>query len=195
MRFIILCLILGAGVPAYFFEFLMAHPKVDFGFSTFHSGVGNETNMSDETAHLVGHPGGMVDEAIAGGMVSDTQFVKLGVIVGQMKYDKARITVKAGKPVVVVFHNNDVMLHNILILEPGTLEQVGMAADKMVADPKGQEKGFIPDVDVILHASPLINPGNTYRMAFTAPVKKGEYPYVCTFPGHWRLMQGVMVVE
>ena len=127
--------------------------------------------------------------------VTDTQFIEMGVIVGQMKYDKPRISVKAGEPVVIVFKNNDVMMHNILILESGTLDEVGMAADKMIADPKAQEKGFIPELDAVLHASPLVNPGKTYKLIFTAPNKKGEYPYVCTFPGHWRLMQGVMKVE
>ncbi len=33
------------------------------------------------------------------------------------------------------------------------------------------------------------------KTAFTAPKEPGEYPYVCTFPGHWRLMKGVMTVE
>lgn len=129
------------------------------------------------------------------GVVADTQFIELGVIVGQMKYDKPQIKVKAGQPVVIVFKNNDVMMHNILILESGTLDEVGMAADKMITDPKAQEKGFIPELDAVLHASPLVNPGKSYKMIFTAPKKKGEYPYVCTFPGHWRLMQGVMKVE
>lgn len=126
---------------------------------------------------------------------ADTQFIEMGVIVGQMKFDKPQIKVKAGQPVAIVFKNNDVMLHNILILHPGTLEQVGMAADKMVADPKAQEKGFIPELEAVMHASPLVNPGATYTLAFTAPEKKGDYPYVCTFPGHWRLMKGIMKVE
>jgi uncharacterized protein len=29
----------------------------------------------------------------------------------------------------------------------------------------------------------------------TAPATPGEYPYVCTFPGHFLLMNGVLVVE
>jgi len=23
----------------------------------------------------------------------------------------------------------------------------------------------------------------------------GRYPYLCTFPGHWKLMNGVLIVE
>jgi azurin len=25
-------------------------------------------------------------------------------------------------------------------------------------------------------------------------MQAGEYPYVCTFPGHWRIMNGVLQV-
>jgi azurin len=32
-------------------------------------------------------------------------------------------------------------------------------------------------------------------MSFTAPIAKGDYPYVCTFPGHHILMRGVMKVR
>ncbi len=195
MRFIILCLVLGAVVSVILSGSVMAYEKADNVKSAFYTEINNEVSSNDIKNHSVGHARIMVHEDIGSAMKSDTLFVELGVIVGQMKYDKTRITVKAGKAVVIVFHNNDVMLHNILILEPGSLDQVGMAADKMVADPDAMEKGFIPDLDAVLHASPLVNPGNTYRLIFTAPEKAGEYPFVCTFPGHWRMMQGVMKVE
>ncbi len=32
-------------------------------------------------------------------------------------------------------------------------------------------------------------------MKFTAPTTPGRYEYICTFPGHWQLMRGVMTVE
>ena len=41
----------------------------------------------------------------------------------------------------------------------------------------------------------ILNPDETYSLKFTAPSKPGEYPYICTFPGHWRIMQGVMIVK
>ena len=33
------------------------------------------------------------------------------------------------------------------------------------------------------------------EITFTAPAAPGSYPYICTFPGHWRIMRGVLVVE
>ena len=32
-------------------------------------------------------------------------------------------------------------------------------------------------------------------LEFTAPTTPGDYPYLCTFPGHWRMMNGVLKVE
>jgi azurin len=32
-------------------------------------------------------------------------------------------------------------------------------------------------------------------MRFEAPEKPGRYPYLCTFPGHWVVMKGVMIVR
>ena len=35
---------------------------------------------------------------------------------------------------------------------------------------------------------------NGETIEFTAPAEPGDYPYICTFPGHWRLMNGVLHV-
>src|SRR5207244_10411191 len=53
---------------------------------------------------------------------------------------------------------------------------------------------YVPKSSKILHATALLQPGATERLQFTAPKKPGEYPYICTFPGHWRLMYGMMHV-
>ncbi len=60
------------------------------------------------------------------------------------------------------------------------------------ADP--DVKPFVPDTPLVLHATRLLNGGETERLSFTAPAKPGEYVYVCTFPGHWVRMYGVMLV-
>ena len=46
----------------------------------------------------------------------------------------------------------------------------------------------------IRHATRLLNGGETDRLNFTAPAKAGEYPFLCTFPGHFIRMYGVMLV-
>jgi azurin len=63
----------------------------------------------------------------------------------------------------------------------------------MASQPDGFQKHFVPDSPDVLHATKLINHGEIARLRFTAPAQ-GKYPYVCTFPGHWRTMNGVMDV-
>jgi len=41
----------------------------------------------------------------------------------------------------------------------------------------------------------LLMPANSETIHFDVPKNPGEYPYLCTFPGHWMVMNGVMVVE
>ena len=77
----------------------------------------------------------------------------------------------------------------------GAEEEVGALADQMATQPEGLAKQFIPVSAKVLHATPLVNPNGRAELLFTAPLKPGSYPYLCTFPGHWRVMRGVLVVE
>jgi uncharacterized protein len=121
--------------------------------------------------------------------------VKIGVIPHEMKYDLATFKVKAGQPVIIDFENKDFMQHNILIAQAGSLEKVGKAADEMARDPKGIEKNYIPEIPEIIIASKLVDPDNVETLMFIAPSQPGEYPFICTVPGHWRIMNGKMIVE
>ncbi len=125
----------------------------------------------------------------------DLALIRLKAIPEKMLYDRIEFTVKAGKPVKIIFENPDAQPHNIIICKPGSYEEIGALADKMINDPNGFAKQFIPESDKVLHTSKLINQGQTTTMSFNAPAEPGDYPYVCTFPGHWRLMKGVMHVE
>jgi putative membrane-bound dehydrogenase-like protein len=125
---------------------------------------------------------------------SDVTSIKIGTIKNEMKYDITSFTVVAGSEVELVFKNNDFMQHNLLLLDIGTKEKVGAAADKLAADPKGAEKDYIPEMPEVLQASKIVNPQMQATLRFTAPSKPGIYPYICTFPGHWRIMQGEMKV-
>jgi cytochrome c oxidase subunit 2 len=126
----------------------------------------------------------------------DSVQIKLGVIPNVMKFDKAELTVKAGQKVSLLFENKaDVLQHNFLLLKPGTKDAVGALADKMLLDPQGLAKLYIPDsTDVLVKGTKLIGISQSDLIEFTAPAEPGDYPYICTFPGHWRLMNGVLKV-
>jgi azurin len=80
-------------------------------------------------------------------------------------------------------------------VQPGALEEIGMAGNEMAKDPEGFKLGFVPKSEKILHATKLLDPKTSEILRFTAPEKPGDYPFVCTFPGHWVVMKGVMHVR
>lgn len=86
------------------------------------------------------------------------------------------------------------MQHNLLIIKPGSLEKVGKAADEVAMQTNGAELQYIPDIPEVLFSTPLVNPEDKTELVFTVPEQTGDYPFVCTFPGHWRIMNGVMTV-
>ncbi|MCA9152027.1 MAG: c-type cytochrome, partial [Planctomycetales bacterium] len=48
--------------------------------------------------------------------------------------------------------------------------------------------------DKILVSSELLQPRESQTLVFNAPQQPGIYPYVCTYPGHWRRMFGKLIV-
>jgi azurin len=112
----------------------------------------------------------------------------------RMLFDVKRFEVKPGQPVKLVFSNPDAMQHNLVIVKPGALEEVGLAGNEMAKDPDGIKRHFVPNSDKVLHATKLVDPQGTAILRFKAPMESGSFPYVCTFPGHWVIMNGVMEV-
>jgi len=112
----------------------------------------------------------------------------------RMLYDQTLLVVEAGKAMEIILQNDDAMPHNVVVLKPGAEEEVGNAAEKMTATPDAQGRAYVPELASILHASILVEPGQRAKLAFTAPEETGEYPYICTYPGHWRLMRGTLAV-
>src|SRR5205823_14767386 len=112
----------------------------------------------------------------------------------QMLYDKTLVVVEPGKPVEIILKNEDAMQHNLVVVAPGALEEIGQAAEKMAPQPDAFLRLYVPDSPKVLFATKLLDPGQQTKLAFTAPAKAGEYPYLCTYPGHWRRMVGTLAV-
>jgi azurin len=94
----------------------------------------------------------------------------------------------------IAFTNPDQMQHNFLVGAPGSLDQIGAAADALAQSPGAAAQGYIPDIPQVLASTRLVDPGRTVTIQFRAPTEPGAYPYVCTFPGHWRVMNGMLTV-
>ncbi len=124
----------------------------------------------------------------------DAIVINIKTVVEAMKFDKKEFSVPAGKTIILVLENPDAMQHNLVIGKPKSLEIIGNAANKMITQKDAVEKNYVPAIPQVLFSTPLVNAGETYRLKFTAPTQVGDYPFVCTFPGHWSIMNGIMKV-
>ncbi len=118
----------------------------------------------------------------------------LSAVPARMMFDKTSLAVTAGSPVTIVFKNADDMAHNVVVVKPGSSEKVGKAAEAMAAEKDGYERHFVPKIPEVLFATPLVAGGKSFRLEFTAPSEAGDYPFICSFPGHWQMMKGVLKV-
>ncbi len=114
----------------------------------------------------------------------------------QMQFDKNELRVKAGQKVKLTLHHSgkmsvEVMGHNWALMAKGAdMAEIGQAA----ADAKDND--YIPKSkgDLILAHTKMIGGGETTTVEFVAP-PAGTYDYMCTFPGHYALMKGKLIVE
>jgi azurin len=119
------------------------------------------------------------------------QSISIGTKPG-LKFDQEKIEVKAGSRIKLSFNNNDDMLHNFVVVQPGTAIEVGNMAVKLGLD--GANMHYIPKTEKVIYHTNLLQPETTETIYFTAPTTPGEYTYVCTFPGHAYVMQGILKV-
>lgn len=112
-----------------------------------------------------------------------------------MQFNVKVIRVKEGQEVTIVLEHIgkqpiNIMGHNVVILKQGTdISAFGSEASA------AKESDYIPNAgkDVIAHTK-MIGGGETTSVTFMAP-EKGEYDFICSFPGHYGIMQGKFIVE
>lgn len=119
------------------------------------------------------------------------QVLSLGTKPG-LKFDLDLLTVKAGSKVKLVFNNNDDMQHNLVVTVPGMANKVGEKG--MGLGLKGPELHYVPNLAEVLANTKILEPGTTETIYFVAPSKPGDYQFVCTYPGHYLVMQGILRV-
>lgn len=115
----------------------------------------------------------------------------------QMKFSPTEFEVKAGSEVEVVFRNigsmpKESMGHNLVIIEKG-----GDALAFATAAMSHPDKEHIPpeQEDQVIAHTKILGPGEEETLTFTAPDETGDYPFLCSFPGHAAAgMVGTMTV-
>ena len=116
-----------------------------------------------------------------------------------MQFDVKSFEVKAGSKVKLTLKNigqipKIAMGHNLVVLKKG-ITAVGFGQKALGAG--ANATNALPDSlkgDVIA-ATKLLGPAESETIEFTAPKESGSYEYVCTFPGHFALMRGIMTVK
>lgn len=121
--------------------------------------------------------------------------LEVGVVPNILEFDKKELRVKAGQTIQLTFKNTGNMEHNLLFIRPGTVQRVGSLADQMISSSEGRERHYAPESPDVLAHTPILQPGESYDLIINIPSEPGEYTFVCTIPGHWRSMQGTLVVE
>lgn len=120
------------------------------------------------------------------------QTIELGTEPG-LRFDREVITAEAGSRVALTFSNTDDMLHNVVIVAPGTADDVGNQAMQLGID--GDALEYIPQGEDVLFHTSLLEPNETQTIYIEVPDEPGDYPFVCTFPGHHLTMRGIFRVE
>lgn len=115
----------------------------------------------------------------------------------QMRFNVSEIRVNAGEPLQVTFHNvgrmpKESMGHNWVLFEQmsdSDLNRIAMEAARRSPD-------YLPDdrSSIIVHTE-ILGPGESETLEFDAPSEPGTYVFACTFPGHFAIMKGNMIVE
>lgn len=128
----------------------------------------------------------------ANAAVNSVTVTATGNTMAEMKYDQEIITVKSGTTIKLKLINTSKdasMPHNWVLVHDGKAEKV--ATDGINA---GKESSYVPNSNDVLIATKLLGPGEETEITFPAP-PAGNYQFVCTYPGHWSIMNGKFIVE
>ena len=104
------------------------------------------------------------------------------------------VHVEPGELIEFTLSNPDVVPHNWALVKPGTLKRVGDLANRLISDPEAAIGHYIPESTDVLAYTDVVLPKEQFTIYFNAPDQPGHYPFLCTFPGHWRVMNGEMIV-
>jgi len=118
--------------------------------------------------------------------------ISLGTTPG-MRYDQAVLEAKPGQKIRLIFNNYDDMQHNLVIVKPGMMDKVGEAAAKLGT--AGNRMNYVPEMDQVLFHTAIIQPTSNESLYFEVPLFEGDYGFVCTMPGHYVIMRGILKVK
>ena len=111
-----------------------------------------------------------------------------------MMYDKKTIEVKYGKNIMLTLNHKgkigkEFMGHNFVLLKKGV--NVDEFAKKATL---AKSNDYIPNSDETIAFTKMLGGGESTTISFMAP-EAGTYTYICSFPGHYMIMRGELIVN
>lgn len=118
------------------------------------------------------------------------------IITGEnLSYQTSNMEVVAGQKIKLTLKNADSVPHNWVLLQPDSLARVGQLANQLLADPMAGVRQYVPETSDVFCYTDVVQAGQSFTIYFQAPETPGRYPFLCTFPGHWMVMNGVLTVK
>lgn len=114
-----------------------------------------------------------------------------------MKFNVTELRAKPGETLRITFKNigrmpKQAMSHNWVLVKPmsdADLNAFGMKASTSAPD-------YLPaDRSSVIAHTKLLGGGESDTIEFNAPAAAGAYPFLCTFPGHFAIMKGKLIVD
>ena len=110
-----------------------------------------------------------------------------------MLFDKKVIKVNSGEKVTFTLNHvgkmgKNFMGHNFVLLKKDV--DVDDFAQRAI---QARDNEYIPEGDEIIVTTKMLGGGESDTVVFDAP-EPGKYIFICTFPGHYQLMQGEFIV-
>jgi azurin len=124
-------------------------------------------------------------------------YLTINAMPAEMSYQQKELRAFAGQPLRLVFNNLHPDLHNVVLLKADTdVEAFGETLGAYLTDPNAVNTKYIPPAqqEKVIAATEVL----TFRDTASLDVEglpPGTYVYLCTVPGHWQLMQGVLTIE
>lgn len=154
----------------------------------FNGRIGNDSSLDLKKVD------GGESSAVASIEVVEDGMITLTAVPHEMRFDKSVFAVNAGSQLILDFKNPDFVQHNLIIGTIGSLEKIGQAADQMAKNLTGMDLAFVPNIPEVIASTELVFPNYSDSIVINVPSQKGDYPFVCTLPDHWKQMNGIMKV-
>ena len=112
-----------------------------------------------------------------------------------LQFAEKELEIRIGERISLVFENPDVVPHNWVLGAMGSTGSLVEEANRMISEPGALARHYVPDSPEVLVHTRLVEPAKSTTIHFTAPTVPGDYPYLCSFPGHAMIMRGVLHVK